>query len=296
VAARSRPAPVGFTLVELLVVITIIGMLVSLTLPAVQSARESARTMQCQNNLKQYGLALQNYHTVHNVFPPGNTGVANVFDFLHNRWWTAQSMLLPYREGDAVYRLINYGYNGNGPFSDCFAMGNSVSQVQDPGSYVLAMDKCPDDPLAGTVWFAYPGYGYHGCTNYLGVMGTTPTANDGLLFHTWRGVGLRDVKDGSSTTLIMGERGISNYLYGWCYCGWGQMGTGEGDNLCSTQQGLCPGLPDGNHDFHFWSYHANGAGFAFADGAVHFLNYSIDFQTFQALSTRAGGEVIGSNW
>ena len=111
-----------------------------------------------------------------------------------------------------------------------------------------------------------------------------------------RGVRLANVTDGSSNTLIMGERGISNFLYGWCYCGWGRLGTGEGDNLCSTQEGLSPGLPDGNHDFHFWSYHANGAGFALADGSVRFLSYSINFHTFQALSTRAGGEVISNGW
>ena len=199
-----QPRVRGFTLIELLVVITIIGMLMALLLPAVQSAQEIRGTLQCQNNLKQYGLALQNYHATHKVFPPGNTGTANVWDETHNRWWTAQSMLLPYREGDAIFRLINYGYNGGPP--DCFSMGNSVSQVLDPGSYVLSMDKCPDDPLAGTVWFAYPGYGHHGCTNYLGVMGTTSTANDGMLFHAWQGVAMRDVKDGSSNTLIMGER------------------------------------------------------------------------------------------
>ena len=182
-----RRAAAGFTLIELLVVMAIMSVLVALLLPAVQAAREAARTSQCQNNLKQYGLAFQAYHAVHNRFPPGNTGVANVYDESHNRWWTAQSMLLPYMEGDAIYRLINYGYNGPGGMSDCFAWGNSLPQAQDPGSYARPTDKCPNDPLAGTIWYAYPGYGRHGCTNYLGVMGTSPTANDGILFHTCAG-------------------------------------------------------------------------------------------------------------
>jgi prepilin-type N-terminal cleavage/methylation domain-containing protein len=273
----------GFTLVELLVVITIVAVLAALLLPAVQAARESARLLQCQNNLKQYGLALQHYHSVYNVFPPGN---------IPNRSWTAQSMLLPYLEADAIYQMFdNFRYTGY-----CFYAFNSLPPSRDPGNYVLPFDKCADDPKAGTIWHAYSGVGYHGCTAYLGVMGTSPTTKDGILFSAVRGVGLKDVKDGSSNTLIMGERGISDYLYGWCYCGWGQWGTGEGDNLCSAQQGLSPGLPDGNHDFHFWSYHANGTNFVCADASVHLLNYSINFTTFQALSTRATGEVVSYAW
>ena len=274
---RRRPTKPGFTLVELLVVIAIIGTLVALLLPAVQAAREAARQLQCQNNLKQYGLALQNYHSVHHVFPIGN---------VPHRWWTAQSMLLPYLEGDAIYQLVNYQFP-----DDCFSAVDSVPQGQDPGSYVLAVDKCPNDPNAGKIWHAFAGFGYHGCTNYLGMMGTSPTAQDGILF-SGPAVSLSDVRDGASNTIIMGERGISDLLYGWCYCGWGRNGTGEGDNLCSAQLGLSAGLPDANHIFHFWSYHPNGTEFLLADGSVHFLSYNIDFVMFQALSTRAGGEVI----
>ena len=274
---HSRAVDGGFTLVELLVVISIIGILIALLLPAVQAAREAARRGQCQNNLKQYGLALHNYHATHGMFPMGS---------VPNRWWTAQSMLLPYLEGGTIYKLVNYSYNG-----DCFQAANAQPPAQDPGNYILAVDKCPDDPNANKIWHTNPGFGYHGCTEYLGVMGTSPTANDGVFLYG-RFVSVDDIKDGTSNTIVMGERGISDDVYwGWTYCGFGD-GTGNGDNLCTTQKGLAPGLPDGNHLYHYWSYHPGVAMFLWGDGAVRGLNYNINFSTFQAMSTRAGNEVF----
>ena len=169
--------------------------------------------------------------------------------------------------------------------------------AQDPGNYVLPIDECPDDPNRGKIWFAYPGYGHHGCTNYKGVMGTSSTAQDGILF-SGPPVSMDDVRDGLSNTIIMGERGQPNsLLLGWTYCGAGADCTGNGDNLCSTALGLSAGDADDSdplsypHNYHFWSYHPGTAGFLWADGSSRFLNYSIDFRVFQAISTRAGGEV-----
>ena len=70
------------------------------------------------------------------------------------------------------------------------------------------MDKCPDDSNAGKIWYDTPADGHHGLTNYLGVMGTSSTANDGIL-SSGRAIGVADIQDGTSNTIIMGERGIS---------------------------------------------------------------------------------------
>jgi prepilin-type N-terminal cleavage/methylation domain-containing protein len=277
---RSSSRRPGFTLVELLVVITIIGILTALLMPAVQGAREGARRSQCQNNLKQYGIALQAFQAENGAFPIGN---------VQNQWWGFQSRLLPYLDADPIFRLMDYSYQG-----DCFQAANSLPAARDPGNQVQSVDMCPDDPNRGRIWFAYSGYGHHGCTNYLGVMGTSSTANDGILLYGTRGLSYSDITDGASNTIIMGERGTPNDLYwGWPYCGYGDS-TGDGDNLCSTQLGLCPGRPDGNHDLHFWSYHPGVAMFLWADGSGRPLKYNIDFHTFQALSTRAGNESIGA--
>jgi prepilin-type processing-associated H-X9-DG protein len=246
-------------------------------LPAVQGAREAARRLECQNYLKQYGLALQGYHSTNGTFPIGN---------VTGRFWTFQSRLLPYLEARNVFEMINYDFPG-----DCFQAANARPPSQDPGNRSLAFDRCPDDPNAGKIWHDKPGFGYHGCTNYLGTMGTSATANDGI-FYYGEAVCITQISDGTSNTLMMGERGTPNdLLWGWTYCGYGD-GTGNGDNLCSTQLGLTRGLPDGNHNLHYWSYHPGVVNFLWADGSVRSLGYDIDFTLYQALSTRAGNEVI----
>ncbi len=88
----------GFTLIELLVVIAIIAMLIALLLPAIQQAREAARRMQCQNNLKQIGLAMHNYNATFSCFPRGN---------FNTQFWTAQAMLLPYMDKANEYDKLN---------------------------------------------------------------------------------------------------------------------------------------------------------------------------------------------
>ena len=241
----------GFTLVELLVVIAIIGTLVGLLLPAVNSAREAGRRVQCLNNLKQDGLALNEFHGDFGTFPVGNYA-ANWFGGTPNPtppyslvggWWGFQFRLLPYLESKDIYALCNFGY----PY-DCFSWIAIQPPGNNPAVMIPSCYKCPDDPMKDAIW-SEAGVGAYACTNYLGVMGTSSTASDGILLHggASSAIGLRQVTDGASHTIIMGERGISETLYGWPYCGAGQVvvfpngaeiNTGEGDNLMSTQLGL----------------------------------------------------------
>jgi prepilin-type N-terminal cleavage/methylation domain-containing protein len=120
-ASIHRPrSPAAFTLIELLVVIAIIGILMALLLPAVQKIREAAARMQCQNNLKQLGLAAHNYHDSYQQFPPGTVkyrvyspaGTNNLVEYDRHTWVT---LLLPYFEQDNLQRNWPFHYTGPTP-------------------------------------------------------------------------------------------------------------------------------------------------------------------------------------
>jgi prepilin-type N-terminal cleavage/methylation domain-containing protein/prepilin-type processing-associated H-X9-DG protein len=277
---RRHGGRTGFTLVELLVVIAIIGILIALLLPAVQAAREAARRSQCTNNLKQYGLALHNYHDAHRAFPIG----------IDDRYWGFRGRVLPYVEAQSVYVLINFSYP-----PDCFAYQLSVPLAQQPCNRVLTVDYCPSDPNGNRIADnSISTAGSYGLSDYFGVIGTTRTSNDGLLFRNSL-TRIADATDGTSNTIIMGERSAPDSLvWGWNYCGWGDNGTGDGDILLSTQFGLGPGkaTEDAPSIYHFWSYHPGGAMFLLCDGSVRFLSYTMPQATLNSLATRGGGEVV----
>ena len=103
----------GFTLIELLVTISIFAILMALLLPAVQSAREAARRSDCQSRLKQWGLALHNYHDLHQILPPGSITVGPAF--LPFSGWGWQALTLPQVEQSSLYGQIDFSVAGGSP-------------------------------------------------------------------------------------------------------------------------------------------------------------------------------------
>jgi prepilin-type N-terminal cleavage/methylation domain-containing protein len=292
---RNSRNQLGFTLVELLVVIAIIGILIGLLLPAINAAREAGRRTRCLNNLKQDGLALLGYHGEYGTFPVGNC--ASNPKSGQGGWWGFEARILPYLESKNIYKLLKFP-------DDCFTWGNLQPKYKNFNVMVPDFYKCPDDKRRDMVWHDSTGaYCDFGCTSYLGVSGSTPFALDGILLHTGAngGISLAKVTDGAAHTLILGERGISDELYGWPYCGAGGVETdpktgqqaqvGDGDQLLSMQYGLSPGTDDGNHDYHFWSYHPNLAQFVYADGSGGPISYDTDHKLLVALCTRNRGEI-----
>ena len=187
----------GFTLIELLVVISIIAVLIALLLPAVQSAREAARRAQCNNNLRQLGLAAQNYHSSHNVFPPGSipapqnapgqNGAGSVTTWLS---WSAQSMLLPYMEQRPIYDACNFSWN---PRTD---IGQAVNLTA--RETVINVFLCPSDPVSGQ----------GSINNYMFSMGAaanTQANTPSGLFAAARAYGLKACPDGASNTVMAAE-------------------------------------------------------------------------------------------
>jgi prepilin-type processing-associated H-X9-DG protein/prepilin-type N-terminal cleavage/methylation domain-containing protein len=305
---RTRPRPVrGFTVIELLVVIGIIGLLIALLLPAVQASREAARRAQCVNNLKQIGLGLHNYESAAHVFPPGYVSNFDASQVDTGPGWGWATMLLPFVEQAPLFNTVNFSQAIDLP--TCLTVRLTV----------INSFLCPSDP-SKTPWTATRRDATGVPTtaicqvaeaNYVGVYGTSDPGIDGDgIFYRNSAIGLRDVSDGSSQTLLVGERSQRLGDATWTGSvtgallfpdqndgiGYPRIETSPGMVLGHAGGRLGPGDPGGEVN-QFYSLHAGrGVNFLFADGHVGYLKTTMTYATFRALATRAGGEVISGDY
>jgi len=294
-----RPA---FTLIELLVVIAIIAVLIGLLLPAVQKVRDAAARAECQNNLKQVGLALQAYHDTHKQFPPGYaSGVAANGDDAGPGWgWAA--FVLPQVEQTALAAQIDRAKAITDP---AHAAPRVVS---------LKTFRCPADQLPATIPVgALTPAGLPSGTqtdlaaaNYPAVFGVTEPGVDGNgMFYRNSTTRIADLTDGTSSTLAVGERHYQLGPTTWVGVlpGAGHaapVGSPFGGqvnvaaNFVLGHSGESFGGPAAPGEANnFGSRHTGGTNFVFADGHVRFLGRGVDYTTYKALSTRAGNETVG---
>jgi prepilin-type N-terminal cleavage/methylation domain-containing protein len=304
---RKRAA---FTLVELLVVIAIIAVLVALLLPAIQAAREAARRAQCQNNLKQMGLAIHDYHGVKKVFPMGR----NRTDQYALAW---SYYIFPYMEEQTVYsKYVSTARDDN--IANAAAMRTPIAVYACPTRRVAAADRNFDNndspPLvlhAGALgdYAANAGVTYdtgmassNNPTNNNaggdGTLGNYNGAKAGPIFSGSR-ISVRKVTDGLSKTLAIGERHIPPMPAGTAAAmedySRGDTAFISGDQprtiFAGTQNGLATGPSDPDLG-KFGSLHLGLTQFVYLDGHVGVIRSTIDTPTLVALSTIAGGEVV----
>ena len=306
----------GFTLIELLVVIAIIAILIALQLPAVQQAREAARRSSCKNNLKQLGIALQNYHDTHNVFPPGGvigdcagspptnlTGLQECGSgqSLGGNWLL---YILPQMEQSSLWEKAAPILNAKDPLDNM----NNIFGHFSPVAY-----RCPSHPWDRRSNVAFRSLEHMSRANYGANYGsgdlTASYANTtGGVFTINSSVNIRDIKDGTTNTFLVGELTYLNDVTAdargaWVYSGMGGSAfsaartpnsrTADILGRCtSTTEMPCTEANDGTQIAAMRSYHDGGVQVCLVDGSCRFISENISQTILNALGTRSGREVI----
>jgi prepilin-type N-terminal cleavage/methylation domain-containing protein/prepilin-type processing-associated H-X9-DG protein len=305
----------GFTLVELLVVIAIIGTLVGLLLPAVQAAREAARQSSCSNQLKQVALAVLNHLDAKKAYPVGVNNTIN--------GWSGDSLIAPWNRGGWFPHLLPYGeelklYNDFISFQARYPATGGFMFFTGRDTVVNGY-RCPSDTNSGTLG----GEGFR--SNYLlcgggyawGSQNTTLDAsggNTGIFFpvgsKSTTGAQAKDVTDGLSKTVLAGEivlvpngtdfRGmVWNNVHMSTLIVTVRPPNSTAPDLCGWVCGNpsyapCTGQQYSGGIIAPRSKHSGGAQVAMADGAVIFVTDSVDTSIFQAIGTKASGEVASA--
>jgi prepilin-type N-terminal cleavage/methylation domain-containing protein len=320
----------GFTLIELLVVIAIIGILIGLLLPAVQAVREAARRTSCANNMRQVGIAMLNYESALQMFPPGSVSKQNPYDpgtpWTFYRWSTL-AMLSPYLENTAAYDLLDLS-------KPLYNASFGVTPENIPGVQVMVPTfLCPSDSSRRL----HPDFGptnYSFCAG-TGMGGGTPIDTDGA-FYVNSKTRIRDVLDGTSNTAalsesILGESGSDardpktayKFLFfaplsdgavaaatTWNYTDPRGFSWANGEYRNGLYNHYYPpnssthdcmgvflggGLPRIYTPFGWKtarSRHPTGINILRVDGSLEFLSNSVDVTIWRGIATRSGNEII----
>ena len=276
----------GFTLIELLVVIAIIAVLLALLLPAVQKVREAANRMNCQNNLKQIGLAFHSHHDANGRFPNGGWHVYPVESpsgadpyaatpQAREASWSWAYFLLPYIEQDNLHKNTNPTVVRTTPVSLYHCPSRRVAQV------------------------------YNGMAkiDYAGNAGSLATGANGVVMQTPLGaIRFADITDGTSATLLVAEKRLNNASFGLSiddnesYCTPGWNGDWEVYRWGQAQPAQDFSLPgDINPQQVFGSAHATGFNCVFCDGSVKFIRHSVTLTTWTRACVRNDNQAFNQN-
>ncbi len=300
----------GFTLVELLISIAIIGVLMALLLPAVQSAREAARRAHCYSNMHQLGIALHMFHDVHQVFPASGwtqAGAGNP----QGKYVGWRPLTLPYIEQENLRTIYDFDVNwweGTNPT----VAGIPVLTYQCPSTpmrkpVLSAIAHAPRPAMTFPVPIAP--------TDYEAIMGVQPSSIDPVLYdstnrfsvmHRNSEVPFGAILDGSSHTIALVEcagRPLTYRLHReqWDIENDQGIGWADSEGPFSLDGSVADASAEGGpfamnkrNDNEPYSFHPGGGNFLFADAHVAFVNEQVHIKTFAALCTRAAGEIVSA--
>ena len=300
----KRPSARAFTLIELLVVIAIIAILIGLLVPAVQKVREAAARTQCENNLKQIGLGMHNFHDVFKVLPycrtggheQDNTWAVIILPFieqqsLYTKWFSTAIPNLDGPQIKSIYPLISI---------NDLRFNKTIRTQSAPLDNLVPLYFCPSrrDPQTCTKPFQSNLTGSSCDYAVCGGDDTPlPNKNTGAFYINGpygTGIKLTSITDGTSSTLLMGEKHLRPIDLGDGAvdgCIYSATPSGLSFRLAGPHFALALGSTD-DQNGQFGSWHTGVVNFVFCDGHVQSLGTSISPTTLGFLATRQGGEVI----